>query len=214
ASISGSAPLPVEVQEQFERVTEGSIVEGYGLTESSPVIHAKLLWGERISGSIGLTWPDTEAMIVVEGTRNEVTDGEVGEMAVRGLAIREGYGDREECTQGVVKDGWLLRSDSGRMDEKGYFYVVDRKKDMIIAGGFNIYPREIEEVLYEHPDIQEAALFGVPHDYRGETVKAVIVSKNKKELSEKELEKYCRANLAAYKIPRIYEFREELPKNV
>lgn len=214
ASISGSAPLPVEVQEQFERVTQGSIVEGYGLTESSPVTHANLLWGERINGSIGLPWPDTEAMIVEEGTLNEVPVEEVGEIAVKGPQIMKGYWNREEETKATLKDGWLLTSDLGRMDEKGYFYVVDRKKDMIIAGGFNIYPREIEEVLYEHPDIQEAAVFGIPHDYRGETVKAVIVSKEGKVLSEKELEKYCRANLAAYKIPRIYEFREELPRNV
>jgi len=212
ACISGSAPLPVEVQQQFERVTKGKLVEGYGLTESSPVTHANFLWEKRISGSIGVPWPDTEAMIVKEGTLEELPVGEAGEIAVRGPQVMKGYWNREEQTKKTLIDGWLLTGDMGRVDEEGYFFVVDRKKDMIIAGGLNIYPREVEEVLYEHPDIAEAAVFGVPHDYRGETVKAVIVSKSGQPLDEKELNKYCRKNLAAYKVPRIYEFREELPK--
>ncbi|HLR22791.1 MAG TPA: long-chain-fatty-acid--CoA ligase [Pseudogracilibacillus sp.] len=214
ACISGSAPLPVEVQQQFEKVTKGKLVEGYGLTESSPVTHANFLWEKRISGSIGVPWPDTEAMIVKEGTLEELPVGEAGEIAVRGPQVMKGYWNREEQTKKTLIDGWLLTGDMGRMDEEGYFFVVDRKKDMIIAGGLNIYPREVEEVLYEHPDIAEAAVFGVPHDYRGETVKAVIVGKNGQTLDEKELNKYCRKNLAAYKVPRIYEFREELPKTV
>lgn len=214
ACISGSAPLPVEVQEQFEKMTGGSLVEGYGLTESSPVTHANLIWGERINGSIGLPWPDTEAMIVEPGTLNELSIGEIGEIAVKGPQIMKGYWNREEETKKSLKNGWLLTGDMGRMDEEGYFYVVDRKKDMIIAGGFNIYPREVEEVLYEHPGIQEAAVFGVPDDYRGETVKTVIVLKSGYNLDESKLNKYCRENLAAYKVPRIYEFRKELPKSV
>lgn len=214
ACISGSAPLPVEIQEQFEKITNGSLVEGYGLTESSPVTHANFLWGERVNGSIGVPWPDTEAMIVEEGTLNEVPLGEVGEIAVRGPQIMKGYWNREEETEATLKDGWLLTSDMGRMDEDGYFYVVDRKKDMIIAGGFNIYPREVEEILYEHSGIQEAAVIGVPDEYRGETVKAVIVPKSGHKLNKEELNKYARENLAAYKVPRIYEFREELPKTI
>src|SRR5699024_9836690 len=183
----GSAPLPVEVQQQFEKVTKGKLVEGYGLTESSPVTHANFLWEKRISGSIGVPWPDTEAMIVKEGTLEELPVGEAGEIAVRGPQVMKGYWNREEQTKKTLIDGWLLTGDMGRMDE---------------------------EVLYEHTDIAEAAVFSVPHDYRGETVKAVIVGKNGQTLDEKELNKYCRKNLAAYKVPRIYEFREELPKTV
>src|SRR5690625_3122493 len=164
ACISGSASLPLEVQEQFESITKGKLVEGYGLTETSPVTHANPIWGKRINGSIGLPWPDTDAMIVKEGTLEEQPIGEVGEIVVRGPQVMKGYWNDEEETNEVLKDGWLLTGDMGKMDEEGYFYVVDRKSDMIIAGGFNIYPREIEEVLFEHPDIIEAAVIGVPDE--------------------------------------------------
>lgn len=214
ACISGSASLPVEVQEQFEKRTNGKIVEGYGLTESSPVTHANPIWGRRVNGSIGIPWPDTDAKIVKNGTLEEVPVGEIGEIAVKGPQVMKGYWNNPEATEEVLKDGWLLTGDMGKMDEDGYFYVVDRKKDVIIAGGFNIYPREIEEVLFEHPDIVEAAVIGVPDDYRGETVKAVIVPKPGAKLDEKQLDEYCRKHLAAFKVPRIYEFREELPKSV
>lgn len=214
ACISGSAALPIEVQEQFERITKGKLVEGYGLTESSPVTHANFIWDKRINGSIGVPWPDTDAMIVETGTLNELPIGEVGEVAIKGPQVMKGYWNNEEATAKSLKDGWLLTGDMGKMDEDGYFYIVDRKTDMIIASGFNVYPREIEEVLFEHPDVQEAAIIGVPDDYRGETIKAVIVPKKGKTLSEKELNKYCRKNLAAFKVPRIYEFREELPKTI
>src|SRR5699024_4179942 len=137
ACISGSAPLPVEVQQQFERVTKGKLVEGYGLTESSPVTHANFLWEKRISGSIGLPWPDTAAMSVKEGTPEELRVGEAGEIADRGPQVMKGYWNREEQTKKTLIDGWLLTGDMGRMDEEGYFFVVDRKKDMIIAGGLN-----------------------------------------------------------------------------
>lgn len=214
ACISGSASLPLDVQEKFEEITQGKLVEGYGLTETSPVTHANPIWGKRVNGSIGLPWPDTDAKIVKEGTLEELPVGEVGEIAVKGPQVMKGYWNNEEETAEVLRDGWLLTGDMGRMDEEGYFYVVDRKNDMIIAGGFNIYPREIEEVLFEHPDIVEAAVIGVPHDYRGETVKAVIVKREGSTVTEEELDKYCRENLAAYKVPRIYEFRDELPKTV
>lgn len=214
ACISGSASLPLEVQEQFEKRTNGKIVEGYGLTESSPVTHANPIWGRRVNGSIGIPWPDTDAKIVKNGTLEEVPVGEIGEIAVKGPQVMKGYWNNPEATEEVLKDGWLLTGDMGKMDEDGYFYVVDRKKDVIIAGGFNIYPREIEEVLFEHPDIVEAAVIGVPDDYRGETVKAVIVPKPGAKLDEKQLDEYCRKHLAAFKVPRIYEFREELPKSV
>lgn len=214
ACISGSASLPLEIQEQFETISKGKIVEGYGLTESSPVTHANPIWGRRVHGSIGVPWPNTDAKIVKEGTLEELPIGEIGEIAVKGPQVMKGYWNNQEATDEVLKDGWLLTGDMGKMDEDGYFYVVDRKKDMIIAGGFNIYPREIEEVLFEHPDIVEAAVIGVPDEYRGETVKAVIVPKPGSNLDEKVLDEYCREQLAAYKVPRIYEFREELPKTI
>lgn len=215
ACISGSASLPVDVQQRFEKITGGRLVEGYGLTETSPVTHANFIWGKRVHGSIGVPWPDTEAKIVKEGTTEELPIGEIGEIAVRGPQVMKGYWNREEDTKKVLKeDGWLLTGDMGRMDEEGYFYVEDRKSDMIIAGGFNIYPREVEEVLFEHTGIQEAAVIGVPDAYRGETVKAVIVPKKGEKLDEKQLNRYCRKNLAPYKVPRIYEFREELPKTI
>ncbi|TCT25052.1 long-chain acyl-CoA synthetase [Melghiribacillus thermohalophilus] len=212
ACISGSAPLPVEVQDQFETITGGKLVEGYGLTESSPVTHANFIWGDRVSGSIGVPWPDTDSKIFRTDTMEEAEVGEVGEIAVKGPQVMKGYWNRPEETEKVLKDGWLFTGDMGYMDERGYFYVVDRKKDMIIAGGYNIYPREVEEVLYEHEAVQEAAVVGVPDPYRGETVKAFLVLKESKTVSEEELDEFCRKHLAAYKVPRIYEFRDELPK--
>lgn len=214
ACVSGSAPLPVEVQNRFEELTGGRLVEGYGLTEASPVTHSNPIWGRRVAGSIGLPWPDTDCRIVDSATGEELPAGEIGELAVKGPQVMVGYWNRPEETAAVLKDGWLLTGDMAYMDEQGYFYIVDRKKDMIIAGGFNIYPREVEEVLFEHPAIQEAAVIGVPDPYRGETVKAYLVLKQGMQVSEEELEKHCRAKLAAYKIPRLYEFRAELPKTM
>lgn len=213
ACLSGSAPLPVEVQEKFEKVTGGKLVEGYGLTESSPVTHANFVWdNERIKGSVGVPWPDTEAAIFQVDSTEPMPPREIGEICVRGPQIMKGYWNRPEDTENTMRDGWLLTGDLGYMDEKGFFYVVDRKKDMIIAGGFNIYPREIEEVLYEHPAIQECVAVGVPDPYRGETVKAYVVLKEDQLVSEEELNAFCREHLAAFKVPRIYEFRKELPK--
>ncbi|SHG79993.1 long-chain-fatty-acid--CoA ligase [Ornithinibacillus halophilus] len=212
ACISGSAPLPVDVQEKFEKVTGGRLVEGYGLTESSPVTHANFVWEERVNGSIGIPWPDTDSKIFNMETMEEAEIGEVGEVAVKGPQIMKGYWNRPEDTENTLKDGWLLTGDLGYMDERGYFYIVDRKKDMIIAGGYNIYPREVEEVLYEHEGVLEAVVAGVPDPYRGETVKAYIVPKEGYTLDEDELNTFCRNNLAAFKVPRLYEFRDELPK--
>lgn len=212
ASISGSAALPIEIQEQFEKETGGKIVEGYGLTETSPVTHANFVWHKRINGSIGVPWPDTDAKIVEMGTLNEVKVGEIGEIAVRGPQVMKGYWNNEEETNKVLKDGWLLTGDLGYVDEEGFFYVVDRKSDMIIAGGFNIYPREIEEVLYEHPAVEEAVVAGIPDDYRGETVKAYVVLKKGATVTEEQLDEFCREHLAPFKVPRHYEFKDELPK--
>ncbi|CAJ1003546.1 long-chain acyl-CoA synthetase [Brevibacillus aydinogluensis] len=214
ACVSGSAPLPVEVQRRFEELTGGRLVEGYGLTEASPVTHSNPIWGKRVNGSIGLPWPDTDCRIVDPATGEELPQGEIGELAVKGPQVMLGYWNRPEDTAAVLRDGWLLTGDMGYMDAAGYFYIVDRKKDMIIAGGYNIYPREVEEVLFEHPAVQEAAVIGVPDPYRGETVKAFIVLKEGAQVSEEELENHCRKRLAAYKIPRLYEFRKELPKTM
>jgi long-chain acyl-CoA synthetase len=210
--ISGSAPLPPEVQERFETITGGKLVEGYGLSEASPVTHCNLIWGNRVKGSIGIPYPDTEARIISAETGEEADVNEVGELIVKGPQIMQGYWNRPEDTTDVLKEGWLYTGDVAYMDERGYFYIVDRKKNMIIASGYNIYPREVEDVLFEHPDVLEAAVVGVPDPYRGETVKAFIVLKEGRTVSEKTLDQHCRARLAAYKVPRSYEFREELPK--
>ncbi|MFD2627955.1 long-chain-fatty-acid--CoA ligase [Oceanobacillus kapialis] len=212
ACISGSAPLPTEIQEQFEQLTGGKLVEGYGLTETSPVTHANFVWQKRVNGSIGVPWPDTECKIMILETNEEAEVGEIGEITVKGPQIMKGYWNNQEETDLILKDGWLYTGDLGYMDEEGYFYVVDRKKDMIIAGGYNIYPREVEEVLYEHEGIQEVVVAGVPDVYRGETVKAYIVPKSGSVITEEELNSFCRKHLAAYKVPKIYEFRKELPK--
>ncbi|UOQ46204.1 AMP-binding protein [Halobacillus salinarum] len=213
ACLSGSAPLPVEVQQRFEEVTGGRLVEGYGLTETSPVTHSNFIWGNRVSGSIGVPWPDTDAKIMKIDENEEAEIGEIGEIAVKGPQVMKGYWKKpEETTQVLSEDGWFRTGDMGYMNEEGYFFIVDRKKDMIIAGGFNIYPREVEEVLYEHEAIQEAVVVGVPDPYRGETVKAFIVKKQGSEISDEELDAFCRKNMAAYKVPRIYEFRKALPK--
>ena len=211
--LSGSAPLPIEVQEEFEAVTGGKLVEGYGLTESSPVTHSNFLWDrERVKGSIGVPWPNTEVRIVSMDTGELMPVGEIGEIIIKGPQVMKGYWNRPEATEETIQDGWLYTGDLGYMDDKGYFYVVDRKKDMIIAGGYNIYPREIEEVLYEHPDVLEAVAAGIPDPYRGETVKAYVVLKEGSEITSDELNQYARKYLAAYKAPRLYEIREELPK--
>lgn len=213
ACISGSAPLPAEVQEQFEELTGGKLVEGYGLTESSPVTHANLLFENiRQKNSIGIPWPDTDAMIVDGSIERPRANGEIGELVVKGPQVMKGYWNRPEENAMTLEDGWLKTGDLGYMDDDGFFYVVDRKKDVIIAGGYNIYPREVEEVLYEHPDVVECVAAGVPDPYRGETVKAYIVLREGTTTTEADLNKFCRENLAAYKVPRIYEFRAELPK--
>lgn len=211
--ISGSAPLPIEVQEKFEEVTGGKLVEGYGLTESSPITHSNFLWDRpRVKGSVGVPWPDTDAAIFSLETGEHLPVGEIGEIGIKGPQVMKGYWNRPEDTEQTLKDGWLYTGDLGYMDENGYFYVVDRKKDMIIAGGFNIYPREIEEVMHEHPDVLEVVVAGIPDPYRGETVKAYIVLKEGSTVTPDELNQFARKYLAAYKAPRIYEFRKELPK--
>ncbi|MDP1417303.1 long-chain-fatty-acid--CoA ligase [Peribacillus simplex] len=213
ACISGSASLPLEVQEQFEKITGGKLVEGYGLSETSPVTHANFIWDQpRVKGSVGLPWPDTDSVILSLETFEELPPNEIGEIAIKGPQVMQGYWNRPDETEKTFKNGWLLTGDLGYMDERGFFYVVERKKDTIIAGGFNIYPREVEEVLYEHEAIQEVVVAGIPDPYRGETVKAYVVLKKNARATEEELDEFARKNLASYKVPRSYEFRDELPK--
>ncbi|AIY89437.1 long-chain-fatty-acid--CoA ligase [Geoglobus acetivorans] len=214
ACISGSAPLPLEVKREFERITGGKLVEGYGLSETSPVTHVNPIYGTNKEGSIGIPIPNTYALVIDEEGK-VLPVGEIGELAIFGPQVMKGYYKMEEETRKTLVSGWLLTGDMAKMDEDGYFYIVDRKKDVIIAGGYNIYPREVEEVLYEHPAVLEAAVVGVPDKYRGETVKAFIVLRpeHRGKVSEKDIEQFCRQKLAAYKVPRIIEFVDELPKS-
>lgn len=211
---SGSAPMPVELLKEFERKTGAKILEGYGLSEASPTTHCNPPFAERKPGSVGIGFPSTEYKIVDSVTGNqEVPLGEVGELVVRGPQVMKGYWNMPEETAGALRDGWLYTGDIARMDESGYVYIVDRKKDLIIASGYNIYPREVEEVIYEHPGVKEAAVVGVPDSYRGETVKAFIVLKEGVQVTAQEISDFCKANLAPYKVPKLIEFRTELPKS-
>jgi len=212
---SGSAPLPIEVHRQFSRLSGGIFAEGYGLSEASPVTHINPIFGMKKVGSIGIPLPDTEARIVdLDTGTTELPINEAGELVIRGPQVMKGYWEKPEETAETLRDGWLFTGDICTMDEDGYFYVVDRKKDMIIAGGFNIYPREVDEALFEHPKVQEAVTVGIPDEYRGETVKVYIVLKPGEECSEEEIIDFCRERLASYKTPRMVEFRAELPKTL
>ncbi|MCX5906487.1 MAG: long-chain fatty acid--CoA ligase, partial [Deltaproteobacteria bacterium] len=211
---SGSAPMPIEALKRFEELTGGKISEGYGLTEASPVTHSNPFSGQRKIGSIGLPRPDTDAKIVdLETGEKDLPPGQEGELCIRGPQVMKGYWNRPEETVKSLRNGWLYTGDIARMDEEGYFYIVDRKKDMIICGGYNVYPREVEEVLYQHPKIQEACAVGVPDPYRGETVKAFVVLKEKEQATPEEIIAYCQKNMAKYKAPTMVEFRKELPKS-
>jgi long-chain acyl-CoA synthetase len=215
---SGSAPLPVEVIERFERMTGGTLNEGYGLSEASPVTHSTPALARRKPGSIGLPLPDTDMKIVdlEDGTR-EVGINEEGELCIAGPQVMKGYWNRADETAIALRADdagrtWLYTGDVARMDEDGYTYIVQRKKDMIIVAGFNVYPSEVEGVLYAHPSVLEAAVVGVPDAYRGEVVKACVVPKPGATVSAEELTEFCKTQLAEYKVPRVVEVRESLPK--
>ncbi len=209
--VSGAAPLPRDVQEKFEKLSGGRLIEGYGLTEASPVAHCNPIWGFRKSGTIGVPLPDTDVRIVGEDSLEPLPIGEIGELAIHGPQVMAGYWNRPEESAAVLREGWLRTGDLGTMDEDGFFTIMDRKKDIILAGGYNVYPREVEEVLFEHPAVKEASVLGVPDEYRGETVKAFVVLKEGWYVSEMQLNRWCRDRLAAYKVPKQYEFRESLP---
>jgi long-chain acyl-CoA synthetase len=212
---SGSAPLPVEVIHEFERVTGSVIVEGFGMTETSPVTHNNPFQGVRKIGSIGLPVSDTDVRIVdLELGEKDMPAGEPGEMIIRGPQVTSGYLNKPEETANLLKDGFCYTGDIAKMDEDGYFYIVDRKKDMIISGGYNVYPRDIDEVLYEHPKVLEACTIGIPDPKRGENAKVFIVLKEGVTATQEELIEYAKTKLAIYKVPTEIEFRKELPKSL
>lgn len=211
---SGAAPLARETISDLKTATGADVVEAYGMTESTTFISLTPWRGKLKTGSVGVPIPDTDLKIVdIETGTKEMPAGEVGEVLFKGPQICQGYYNRPEETANSIRDGWFYTGDIGKLDEDGYLYIVDRKKDMIIAGGFNIYPRDIDEVLFEHPKVEEACAIGIPDDYRGETVKAFVVTKHGETLTTEELDTFCREKLSAYKVPKIYEFIDELPKS-
>jgi long-chain acyl-CoA synthetase len=209
---SGGAPMPVEL---IERVIDLGIPfnEGYGLSETSSITISNPLSYNKV-GSIGIPMPDNEFRLVdVENGVEDVKPGQPGELLVKGPTVMSGYWNNPEETNNQLTDGWLHTGDIAQADEDGFIFIVDRKKDMIIASGFNIYPREIEEVLYEHPKVSEAVVIGIPHDYRGETVKAFIVLQPGQTATEQEIIDFCKSRMTAYKVPKLVEFRSSVPKS-
>jgi long-chain acyl-CoA synthetase len=212
---SGGSALPVNLKRSFEERVGKPLFEGYGLSEASPVTHNNPPFlGRGREGSIGIPIPSTDARIVdVETGETEMPIGESGELIIKGPQVMKGYWGMPDETARTLKGGWLHTGDVAKMDESGYFYIVDRKKDMIAASGYNVYPREIEEVLFEHEVVAEAVAIGIPDEYRGETVKAFVVTRSGASATEEEVLDFCRERLAAYKVPKAVEFREELPKS-
>ncbi|HSL01003.1 MAG TPA: long-chain fatty acid--CoA ligase [Rubrobacteraceae bacterium] len=212
---SGGAALPVNLKRTFEEKVGRPLFEGYGLSEASPVTHFNPPFvGRGREGSIGIPIPSTDARIADVATgENEVPLGESGELVVKGPQVMKGYWGMPEETAEALRGGWLYTGDIARMDGEGYFYIVDRKKDMILVSGYNVYPREIEEVLFEHPDVVEAVAVGVPDEYRGETVKAFVVKREGASVTEEELVAFCAERLAPYRVPKAVEFRNTLPKS-
>jgi long-chain acyl-CoA synthetase len=220
ACFSGAAPLPVAVAERFEAITEGRLVEGYGLTETSPVTHINPIYGKRKFGSIGLPIPDTDCKIVdLDDPEKEVGPGRTGELCIAGPQVMKGYWNRPEETSDMIrvhKDGirWLHTGDIATMDDEGYFSIVDRKKDMIIVSGFNVYPTDVEQVLYRHPKVQQVCVVGIPDEKTGEAVKAFVVLKEGDDATEDEILTWARDEkhgLTGYRAPKRVEFRSDLP---
>ena len=213
ACVSGAMKLPIDVQERFERVTGGRLVEGYGTTETSPATHCQPLSGPRPAGSVGLPLPGTDARIVdPDDPTREIPIGEPGELAVRGPQVFLGYWSADGDEQPLLDDGWLLTGDIATMDEAGFFSIVDRKKDLVIAGGFNIYPAEVEAVIRSHEAVADCCVIGLPDRYRGETVKAFVVPRPGAQLQESDVIEHCSTRLSAYKVPKMVELRDDLPR--
>jgi long-chain acyl-CoA synthetase len=214
--ISGGAPLPVEVKAAFEDKTGCTVVEGYGLTESSPITHVNPLEGDNRTGSIGMVLPQTEIKLIDPETGRDVTElRERGELCIKGPQVMKGYWNKPEATEKTLRDGWLHTGDIATLDEDGYTYIVDRLKDMIITNGYNVYPRNVEEAIYLHPSVEECIVAGLPHSERGEIVKAWVKCKDGRELSAEDLKIFLKNHLSPMEIPREYEFRTEpLPKTM
>lgn len=213
--VTGAAPMPVEILRRFEEKTGSKIVEGYGLSEASPVTHVNPIEGPHKPGSIGVALPDTDCRIVDPETgTQEMSTGQIGELIVRGPQVMRGYWKKEKETRESLREGWLYTGDLATMDSSGYVFIVDRKKDMVITSGYNVYPREIEEVLYEHPKVLDAAVIGVAHPQKGEVLKVFVVAKHGEILSREEILEWCRQKLAAYKIPKEVELTDSLPKTI
>ena len=213
ACVSGAAPLPIEVQEEFEKLTHGRLVEGYGLTEASPVTHANPLYGVRKPGSIGVPIPNTEAKIVDLVTGEPLPAGEIGEMVVRGPQVMQGYWQNDEATDAVLKDGWLNTGDVAVMDNDGYFQIISRKRDTIMFGDYSVFPRDVEEVIYENNKVMEVAVVGVGKVEGEQKIKAFVVPRPNTELTQEELLEMCHRRLDPYAVPWEIEFRESLPKS-
>ncbi|MDR2055363.1 MAG: long-chain fatty acid--CoA ligase [Desulfovibrio sp.] len=214
--VSGSAPLSRDIFRRFQEATGAEILEGYGLTEASPITHInpRETLSQR-AGSIGIPLPGTDARIVdMDGGALPLPPGKIGELVIKGPQVMRGYWRREDETASALRNGWLYTGDLAVMDESGFFYIVDRKKDMVIVGGYNVYPREVDEALLEHPDVQEAVSVGIQDKLRGEVLKAYIVPKPGRKLGRSAVVSWCRKKLAPYKVPRLVEFREELPKTI
>jgi long-chain acyl-CoA synthetase len=212
--LSGSAPLPVEVLERFERLTGGKITEGFGLTETSPLTHANPLDGLRKVGSVGVPVPGTDMKVVdVDTGEQELGAGQEGELCIRGPQVMAGYWQRPDETDRTLRDGWVYTGDLARVDDDGFTFIVGRKKDMIVASGYNVYPDEVDQVLFMHPAVLEAATIGVPDPARGETVKSFVVLKPEASVTVDEIGEFCRKELAAYKVPKHIELVPELPKS-
>ncbi len=213
--ISGSAPLPLEIIDRWQKTTGGHLVEGYGLTEASPVTHVNPLFGKQKPGSIGVPVPSTYAKIVdAEVGDRDLGINEAGELVVKGPQVMRGYYNNDDETKEALRNGWLHTGDIAKMDEEGYFYIVDRKKDLIIVGGFNVYPREVEEILYQNQKVKEAAAVGMKDETHGEVVKAFVVLKEGETATEQEIKDFFQGKIAKFKIPRTVEFREDLPKTL
>lgn len=210
--ISGSAPLPAPVIDKIEEKFGSPLCEGYGLSEASPVVSVNPRFAVRKVGSVGLPLPNVQVKIV-DAELNEKSIGKIGELAVKGPNVMQGYYNMPEETKKTLVDGWLLTGDIAKIDEDEYVFIVDRKKDMLLVRGINVYPREIEDVLYTHPKILECAVIGVPDESKGEVPKAFIVIRERETLSEREVRDFCKQNLAIYKLPKYIEFRPSLPKN-
>jgi long-chain acyl-CoA synthetase len=218
ACISGSAPLLRDTKDQFEKLTGGKVFEGYGLSEAPTATHCNPLEGVNKTGSVGMPLPDVEVKIIsLDDGETELPQGEIGEIVIHGPQVMKGYHNMPTETTNTLRqmsDGkvWLFTGDIARVDEDGYFYIVDRKKELIKPGGYQVWPREVEEVIMDHPKVFDVGVAGIPDPYRGETVKAWIVVKPNETLTADELKAFCKESLAAYKVPTHFEFRDELPK--